>query len=250
MYRKSIPSSQCYEVWGGNGKVEREVQFSRLKGFLFGLPYKSAKGGDIHFLASCDDAEIAKIIIADVSGHGDIASRAARQIERLLHEYINELDDSKLLVSINDFLNRELRNGEFVTMVAATFHSHDRSLVYAYAGHPVLLRYNASRKQWQVLRPDPGDGVPLGIIGNTNYLQLTARLSRGDMLLFYTDGLLSIKKDSGGQLSIEELIALCQEATSAHSNPRAIATALLDLIRAASTSGFNDDLTLLLLEIV
>lgn len=246
----SSPSFECREIWGGNGKREQDIQFDGLKGFLLSRPYESAEGGDLHFLSFCDQAALSKIVVADVSGHGDIVSRAALNIKTLLLDHINEVDNSKLLISINDSLNHRMQNGEFVTMVAATFHSRTKSFIYAYAGHPALFRYDGSAAEWRILASDANTGVPLGIIGGTQYVQMETTLKRGDLLLFYTDGLLNVRKKSGGQITVEELLSLCQEVAHSSLQPRRIVASLIDRINSLSSTGFTDDVTLLVLEVM
>jgi serine phosphatase RsbU (regulator of sigma subunit) len=246
MNEPSFSSFHCREVWGGNREVEQDIAFGRLKGFLLSKPYQSAEGGDIHFLSFCEEERLAKIVIADVSGHGDIVSRSALELRGLLREHIDEVDNSKLLQAVNDSLRRKLRNGKFVTMVAATYHMDDRTFIYAYAGHPTVFRYDSMRRQWRLLQPGNGAGVPLGIIGDTDYLQVKTGLHRGDMLLFYTDGILNVRDASNTQSSIDRLLSLCQEMSGAR--PREIVISLLDRLREASSDGFEDDVTLLAVE--
>jgi serine phosphatase RsbU (regulator of sigma subunit) len=248
MNEPSFSSFHCREVWGGNREVEQDIAFGRLKGFLLSKPYQSAEGGDIHFLSFCEEERLAKIIIADVSGHGDIVSRAALELRELLREHIDEVDNSALLQAVNDSLRRKLRNGKFVTMVAATYHMDDRTFIYAYAGHPTVFRYDSMRLQWSLLQPGNGAGVPLGIIGGTDYLQAKTTLHRGDLLLFYTDGIMNVRSASNTQVSIDRLLSLCQEISVARPRPRELVISLFDRLQETSPSGFADDVTLLAVE--
>jgi sigma-B regulation protein RsbU (phosphoserine phosphatase) len=242
---------QCREIWGGNGEVEQDIRIGSLKGYLLSIPYEAAAGGDIHFLSFCEETNISKIVLADVAGHGDIVSLAALELRALLREHLDEVDNSKLLQSINHSLRNKLPNGRFVTMVAATFQADERRLVYAYAGHPVPLWYNMKERKWQPLQSDADAGVPLGIIGDTEYFQMEKMLDHGDLLLFYTDGLLNVRKekDSQAQISTEEMLSLCQSVSESQVGPRAVVSSLISLIKENFKAAFTDDVTLLVVEI-
>ena len=134
----------CREIWGGNERVDELVEFGRLKGRLLSMPFESSGGGDIHFLSLCDREMLSKVVVADVAGHGEVVSDIALELRNLLRENLNEVDNSKLLVSLNDALKHKLKEGRFVTMAAATFNGMDGDFIFAYAGHPTVLRYDAA----------------------------------------------------------------------------------------------------------
>jgi serine phosphatase RsbU (regulator of sigma subunit) len=241
----------CKEVWGGNSGINQQVEFGRFQGRLLSIPYDSSQGGDIHFLSTCNKDMYAKIVIADVAGHGDVVSEIAVEFRNLLRRNLDEGDNSRLLMSLNDSLEHRLKDGKFVTMAAATFQSDNGAFIYAYAGHPTILKYDASAGEWQPLRPvERGNGgIPLGIIGDTEYSQEMTYLHDDDMLLFYTDGLLDIKANDNGRLGANDLIDICRKVTLSQPEPDEVLTSLLDHIRQDSGSGFEDDVTALIVKV-
>lgn len=247
----STKKFKCREIWGGNKRVAEDIEFGGLKGYLLSLPFESNEGGDIHFLSLCDQQMLAKIVVADVAGHGRIVSKIARELRNLLRANLNEVDNSRLLVSINDMLRHKLREGKFVTMVAATFNGHNDDFICAYAGHPTVFRFDSSSGRWQLLEhvEERDSGIPLGILGDTEYIQMKAKLKKGDRLLFYTDGLLDVRKNSKERLDVNGLLEACQKVTTDHPNPRQIATSLIKHIEESCEGGFTDDVTLLAVEV-
>jgi sigma-B regulation protein RsbU (phosphoserine phosphatase) len=241
----------CREIWGGNKAVDQLVEFGRFYGRLLSLPYDSNGGGDIHFLSTCDRDMLAKIVIADVAGHGDIVSRIAVELRGLLRRNLNEVDNSKLLMSLNDSLGHTLKQGKFVTMAATTFRSDDGRFIYASAGHPTILKYDATRGDWQRLQPleRANSGIPLGIIGNTEYFQQITLLNKDDMLLFYTDGILDVKIAGNGRPSANELIDFCRKVTPPSPKPDEVLTSLITRIEQVSEGGFGDDVTALMVKV-
>ena len=239
----------CREIWGGNEKADQSIEFGAFRGRLLSLPYESSRGGDIHYLSLCDQEMLSKIVIADVAGHGEVVADVALELRNLLRQNLNEIDNSKLLMSLNDSLSHKLKEGKFVTMVAATFHGADGSFIYAYAGHPTILRYDAAKADWQPLRPAErgASGAPLGVIGDTEYIQAMAKIFSGDMLLFYTDGLLDMKTRDDGHISAGNLIELCREVTAPRPDPDTVLTSLIE--RIEQTGGFVDDVTSLIVQV-
>ncbi|RJP68509.1 MAG: serine/threonine-protein phosphatase [Candidatus Abyssobacteria bacterium SURF_17] len=241
----------CHEVWGGNERAELDIDFGRLTGYLLSLPYQTDKGGDLYFLSLCDQEMLSKIVVADVAGHGEIVSQVAAGLRTLLRQNVNEVDNTKLLVSLNESLRHKPLKGKFVTMVAATFNGHNGNFVYAYAGHPTVLRFNSALGRWQFLDAVEtyNSGVPLGIIGDTEYIQMKTRLNDGDILLFYTDGIVDVKKTSEERLSINGLLELLQRAARDHRTPRQMADSLIKEIAESCEGSFTDDVTLLILKV-
>jgi sigma-B regulation protein RsbU (phosphoserine phosphatase) len=231
--------------------VEEDVEFGKLRGYLLSLPYESDKGGDIHFLSFCDQENLSKVVVADVAGHGQIVSKIALELRKLLRENVDEVDNGRLLFSINDTLRHKLREGKFVTMVAATFNGNKGDLIYAYAGHPTVFLFDSASKKWQLLQhvENSGSGIPLGMVGAKEYIQMRTRLRRGDMLLFYTDGLLGIKNNSDERLTTHDLLEACQKITATHTRPREIVSSLVKQLEESSEEGFTDDVTLLVVEV-
>lgn len=152
-------------------------------------------------------------------------------------------------MSLNDSLGHKLKRGKFVTMAAATFRSEDSAFVYAYAGHPTILRYDAAGAGWQQLRPleRANSGIPLGIIGSTEYFQEMTYVNRADMLLFYTDGLLDVKLNGAARPSANDLIDICRKVTPPQADPDEVLTSLLEYFEQAG--GFGDDVTALLVKV-
>ncbi|GAB4339131.1 MAG: hypothetical protein Kow0099_13890 [Candidatus Abyssubacteria bacterium] len=241
----------CNEIWGGNTHAAEDVELGKLRGYLLSIPHDSEKGGDIHYLCQCEPETLAKIVIADVAGHGEVVSAIAEQMRRLLHADLNEVDNSRLLTSVNEVLRQTLPDGRFVTMVAATYNGETGDFIYAYAGHPTIFRFSVTGGRWQFLQPvdAPNSGVPLGILGGTEYVQANARLQEGDMLLFYTDGVLDIRRKPHERLNINGLLEVCQKVTDINSGPRHVVTSLVRHLREVCEGEFMDDVTLLALQV-
>lgn len=206
----------CSEVWGGSGACDVSLKLAGVRGECWSKVYQDgAAGGDIHFLSVCGMSILTKAVLADVSGHGAESAEVARIIHDALQQSIGAHDNSEMLSCVNEaFLARRTGAFRFTTMVSTIIDSRDRSLVYAYAGHPSILR--GSRGRFAPVRPEGGapPGMPLGIIRGEalRYEQHRAQLTEGDVLVLHTDAFTEAKGRDGELLGEEGLIRLLEGA--------------------------------------
>ncbi|MCW5768285.1 MAG: serine/threonine-protein phosphatase [Phycisphaeraceae bacterium] len=209
---------QCLEVWGGNEPTDRTVSMAGLDAVVLSIPHgHSVAGGDIHYLSSCATGRIARVLLADVSGHGDSVSTIAQSLRDLMRRHINVVDPMRMVRGLNRAFTDSDTGGTFATAVAATYWAPNRSLVISNAGHPRPLVYRAATKQWDRISiddgaagPDPGGGddLPLGIDAEGSYSQVRVRLEAGDVVLFYTDALIEASAQDGRMLGESGLLEL------------------------------------------
>ena len=241
---------QCTEVWGGVTACDVSVKLAGLRGECFSRPYRGADaGGDIHFLSVCGMTILSKIVLADVSGHGEETAVVSRSIHDALVASIGAHDNSTMLRQVNEaFLARE-REGDtvrFTTMVSMILDSRDRSLVYAYAGHPSVLRGRASTGRFAPLEADTKrlSGIPLGILPGTSYEQQSVTLDPGDVIVAYTDAFTEEPGPDGTRPGDAGLARLLESA------PDMRPADLKETVLAAYGSGFSDDASIVILEVL
>lgn len=201
---------QCMEVWGGNQAADNGVTMPGLDAWVYSRPYKGASGGgDVHYVSSCATGRILRLLVADVSGHGESVADAAVALRALMRRYVNFVDQTRFAIALNKAFTELAEGGTFATAVLATYWSPTDYLVVCNAGHPRPLLYRARTKQWDELatpRHNQGAGpeaedafvnLPLGVAEPTGYDQFGVRLSRGDLVLLYTDSLIEARGGSG-----------------------------------------------------
>jgi len=241
-------SIQCTEVWGGVQASDVSVKLAGIRGECYARPYSGhAVGGDIHFLSVCGVSILSKVVLADVSGHGSESGEVARIIHEALVENIGAHDNSSMLAQVNAaFLERRTGAFKFTTMVSLIFDSRDRSLVYAYAGHPSILRGNRHTGRFARLVPDRGErgGIPLGVLPGTQYEQHRVELEEGDVLVLYSDAFTEAPDGDGGMLGEEGLARVLEQAPTF--DPAVLKRHLL----AEVGTELNDDATLIILEMI
>jgi len=196
---------------------------------------------------------LSRIVLADVSGHGQGVGPLAVELRNLVHKHINTMDQSDLMRGINEAFSGPAGPGsQFATAAVLGYYSETGDLVFANAGHPPPLWYHASRGGWDWLREEnPSEenaieGLPLGLISGTQYLQTAVRLGEGDRLVLYTDGITECGNESGAELGYEGLISIARSLAPADAS--ALGPALLSKVQAySSAAGRLDDVTLLVL---
>jgi len=114
---------------------------------------------------------------------------------------------------LNEAFQRDATGVQFATAVVLGFYFGSGELLFTNAGHLPLLWHHAESGVWDWLEERTPHakavaGLPLGLISGTAYAQTAVELSRGDLLLLYTDGITDSRNESGEQLGQEGLLAL------------------------------------------
>ncbi len=245
---------QCMEIWGGYTETEERVTTPGLDAWVFCAPFQSeATGGDVHFVSLCGGGVITRIVVADVSGHGEAVSGFSHALRLLVRRNINRKSQLRLVRELNRQFAEHAEFSRFATAVVATYLASNDSLTLSNAGHPRPLWYRAAAEQWCVLANEAAtqsglSNIPLGLDDETSYNLMTVSLGRGDLVLFYTDSLIEAADASGRQLGEEALVDLVRGMGADVEDPAAVGRALLDAVaRHREGVPAEDDVTLLVL---
>jgi len=243
---------RCMEVWGGNTATDNGVAMAGLDAWVHSQPYRGAAGGDVYLMSNCATGRITRLLLADVSGHGQAVSETGVALRRIMRRYLNYIDQSRFVGELNREFNSLSAEGGFATAVAATYWAPTRVLVTCNAGHPRPLWYRARHREWGFLEYD-GDAddqqlrnLPLGVIEPTPYRQFGVRLSPDDLVLFYTDSLIEAQSPDGRHFGQQGLLELVRGLDS--SDPPTLLAQLVDESRRfRGGTEVQDDETILLI---
>jgi serine phosphatase RsbU (regulator of sigma subunit) len=248
-------SLHCMEIWGGNHPVESAVTTPGLDAWVYSKPFEGAsRGGDVHYVSLCGGGIITRIILADVSGHGETVAEFAASLRTLMRKNINRKSQTRLVEALNRQFAEQAQLRRFATAVVATYLASRNQLTICNAGHPRPLWYSTERKEWSILSAENagrgtgqgGANLPLGIDEEAPYDQFAIALGHRDLVIFYTDALIEAKDPAGAMLGEAGLLALARGLDPA--DPANIGPALRD--RVAHYRGerpADDDVTLLTL---
>jgi sigma-B regulation protein RsbU (phosphoserine phosphatase) len=140
------------------------------------------------------------IFIADVSGHGTPAAVFMAITHAIAHSQPGtHTPPAALLGHLNMELTRSyVRDGTFVTAFYAVLDPVKRTLVYSSAGHnqPRLRRGS------KVMSLDEARSLPLGVVEEQEFRDCEVQLARGDVIVFYTDGITEAMARTGGKQGV------------------------------------------------
>ncbi|MDR3621393.1 MAG: PP2C family protein-serine/threonine phosphatase [Paludisphaera borealis] len=238
---------RCMEIRGGNRAVEESFQTPGLDAWLYSLPFEnSVRGGDLHYVSVCGGGVITRLVVADVSGHGEQVAEFSDALRSMMWKNINTKSQTRLVEALNRQFGETAQLLRFATAVVATYLATKRTLTICNAGHPRPLWHQAATGRWGLLDKEfAGAGnLPLGLDDDSPYNQFTVTLGAGDVLLFYTDALTEAMDASGRLLGEDGLLEIARGLDL--SDPHRIAPALLAAIgRHRSGRPADDDVTLL-----
>src|ERR1700690_902914 len=143
---------QCMEVWGGSQLTSRGVEMGGLDVWVYSKPHGEAqRGGDVYYASSCATGRISRLLLADVSGHGNSVASTAADLRTLMRRFVNCLDQAEFVRLLNQQFTALSQAGTFATAIVATFFASSRRLMVCNAGHPRPLLYRAASRQWSFL---------------------------------------------------------------------------------------------------
>lgn len=228
--------------------VARDIQVSlllasspRLPGWEASTSFLPARelGGDLYDFVQID-SDLWGIMIGDVSGKGIPAAlhmAVARTLFRIEARYSR--NPVQTLARVNESLIEQIPQG-CVTLLYAHLNVCDGTLRLANAGHnyPIILN--------ETVREVALDGLPLGIDRDYVFSETTTTMEPGDVLIFYTDGVIDAVNDRDEVFGFERLFRLLSEGTLRR--PRALTRQIVRAVRAfTGPTPQNDDITLVVL---
>src|SRR5580698_420400 len=114
----------CLELRGGNQLAAYSAELPGLAGWVSCRPLDpSPRGGDLHYLSACSHGVIARVALADVSGHGEVVSAAAVRLREALRRHVDDWDQSMLIRQLNDTFLKSAANSQFATAFLGSFYS-------------------------------------------------------------------------------------------------------------------------------
>ena len=82
---------------------------------------RSEAGGDVYYVSSCAAGRLTRILLADVSGHGEQVAHIAAQLRDLMRENIEVTNHHQFVVDMNRQFEAGTQDGTFATAVVASF---------------------------------------------------------------------------------------------------------------------------------
>lgn len=221
-----------------------------ISGFQIGRIYApgsevSSVGGDTYDLFKLPDGRIAALI-ADVSGQGTFAATLAVMAKYTVRAYaLEDPHPSAVLRRVNEALVPQTGDSTFLTLCYALLDPATRTVSLASAAHPptVLCRVSDGKRSCTAVCPSPG--LIAGFLRGQEYASETLSLSPGDILVFYTDGVIEARRHKVmfAQSRLEKVIM-----EHAHLTAQEIASAIYNAVTEFVEGTRPDDIALLVLK--
>lgn len=203
----------------------------------------AAVGGDTYDLFPLPDGRIAAVI-ADVCGKGTFAATLTALTKYTTRAYaLEDPDPSRVLARVNNALIPQTDDCTFVTLCYALLDPCSRSAEVASAAHPPVLLCRPGEPGCRPLGSRPG--LIAGFRPDEEYPSESTPLQTGDILVFYTDGVLEARKRKNmfGSDRLEKVIA-----QNAGLSAQEIAAAIYAAVVGHTGDNLSDDLALLVLK--
>jgi CHASE2 domain-containing sensor protein len=233
-------------------KIAKEIQESFLpkslpsiKGIEAAAAMYTARevGGDLYDFYEISPEKLA-VLIGDVTGKGIPASLFMSKVSGAF-KFLAAQDKhpAETLSDLNMKLTREAATPTFVTIFYCLFDTNKRVMKFASAGHPPVL-YLAKNSSSKFL--DTEEGSPLGMMEGA-YARNQISYSRGDIFIFYTDGVTEARDRHGKMYGPDRLVSVAQRYRE--SSCQDILNAIKeDARRFEPKSRQHDDLTLIVIK--
>jgi Stage II sporulation protein E (SpoIIE) len=180
-----------------------------------------------------------RLVLGDVAGKGIAAALTASLAAGFLHAYAeNAADPAALLTAASRSLRRVRTGRTMVAACGAELEAHERRLRWCNAGLPPPALRRGDEVIWL-----PGGGIPLGGLPRAVYQSQEEPLAPGDLLLFYTDGLIEATSPLGEMFGRERLGAALRRLPAGCPAAAVLAQLQLEIARFIGDAEPYDDIT-------
>ncbi len=170
------------------------------------LPARRVSGDYYDFIPWGKD--LIDVIVADISGKGISAALLMANLQSTIRIHVayqtarqnGERPMADVVAAINRQLYLHTAPDRFATLVLARIDTTDMTLRYCNAGHNPPLLISSGR-----ISKLTSGGMVAGLFEDSVYEEETLSLSPGDLLVFYTDGVVEAENPEGEQFEEERL---------------------------------------------
>ena len=213
------------------------------------LPARSI-GGDIYdFLDYSTPEHPGRLAIAvgDVSGKAAPAALYAALLSGILRSLApRHLAPADLLTALNEQLQERKLDAQYVTMLIALWDDAARTLRIANAGsvQPLFVSTdNADLTHAIDVRTISVEGFPLGLFPGVTYEEQVIQTSPGDLIVFFSDGIVDAENIHGDMFGTDRLCTLLQRHPTAAQTADGSLEAILEAVSTfqAGAEHFDDE---------
>jgi len=203
-------------------------------------------GGDYYEYFKLSDTKLA-LVIGDVAGHGlatGLLLSGVRSCLYLLEEYLAVPE--RIFERLNVMIRRTTDKRTYMTLLCAVLDREAGTMTLVSAGHPPVLVRDGKTGRFE----EVGEGAPpLGTFLEARYATVQRPVAPGDLLIFYTDGLVEARNSHDQDYGDARLQRAVDRAAGSRT-AREIRDAVLgDLSNFKGDQEQSDDMTLVVVRL-
>jgi serine phosphatase RsbU (regulator of sigma subunit) len=164
-------------------------------------------GGDFFNYFALPDGRLA-LLVGDVSGKGVSAALLMANVQATLRARLPlETELARLAAGLDVEVDANTPGGVYLTLFLGILDVERGLLQYVNAGHnPQFLLHAAGG-----IQPLSSTGLPIALYSGRGYQESSVQIGRGDLLFFYTDGLVETENERGDMFGAERLQSLLEK---------------------------------------
>jgi len=199
--------------------------------------------GDLYDFLSYGTQQLG-VALGDVSGKGSAAALYGAVATGILRSLApHKLQPAELLRQLNQLVCDRRVEGRYMTFCFATWQKGRHMLRVANAGQTQPLLWKDGRVEQLKL-----EGFPIGIFDDATYDEWSVKLSSGDILIFYSDGLTEASNREGKFFGGHRLKNILEQNT--RSSSADLADRILEEVQEFTEGGaITDDRTLVVMKV-
>ena len=218
----SIEHSRLFKEVLSKLRMEKDLSFARdiqmsmmpsscptIEGYQIAASSTPARevSGDFFDFIDIDEGKMG-FVIADVTGKsvsGALVMTASKSVFRLLSE--DQLSVGEIMKRANLQIKKDITKakGMFVALLYAVLNVDDKSLGMCSAGQTQPILFSAKTGEAKLIETE-GDAFPLGIIDDPDYQETQLQLYSGDLITFYTDGVVEAMNKKGKMYGFDRFL--------------------------------------------
>lgn len=182
-----------------------EISSGKQVGFV-SFPFKRLNG-DFYNIIKQGSKKM--VTIADISGKGiPAAIQTSLMIGAIEHVNLEQEKPDQVVQFINRMFSKYSKSEHFMTLFTMIYDEETGILQYCSAVHEPSLLYNKETDKFDLLETK---GAAIGFFKEAKFETKTIQLSKGDIVVLYTDGLIEDRQKLEGDL-LEDLMDAIRKA--------------------------------------
>jgi sigma-B regulation protein RsbU (phosphoserine phosphatase) len=202
-------------------------------------------GGDFFDFIEMDGKKLG-IVVGDVTGKsvsGALVMSSSRSVFRMLSEESFTVDE--IMKRANRRIKKDITTGMFVALLYLVLDGQERTVTLCSAGQTQPIHFSPETGAIRFVETE-GDTFPLGILDDADYLETKVKMSPGDKVILYTDGIVEAMNEKEEIFGFERLMEVVEKSkdTSAEGTLSIILNEVNAFVGSAPQ---HDDLTAIVL---